>query len=433
MKRRFISIILAIVLLLTFAPVAFAQTIAESPTVEIFAKNTTVGNEIEFSRKDFTSRIIGDDKLQGIIITGLPDAEIGNLYVMERQLMVGEAITIDNLDNLRYTPAADSVSQASFSFLPVFSGGVSVDNVTINVAVLEEPNQPPIAQDVTLSTFRNVAITGQFNAKDPDGDPLTFRIAGKSRRGEVKLNADGSFIYTPYHNKHGRDSFTYVAVDSYGNTSAPAKVEITIARQQPKVSYHDMDGHPAHYAALQLAEAGLIVGEQVGGRHFFHPDTPVSRAEFLALAVNGLKLSEVTPTLRTGFADDEDIPAWAKPYVNLAVNARWLSGVTQEDGRRAFQPDFPITRGQASVLLNNALNLPDSDMVYAFAEDSAVPSWAAQSVTNMRENGLFDTNDVLNLDAPMTRADIAVMLHHVVTAQQTPQPQRTGVFGWLFG
>ena len=66
----------------------------------------------------------------------------------------------------------------------------------------------------------------------------------------MTLAEDGSakFVYTPYENKTGKDSFTYVAIDSAGNTSSEAKVTIQINKPDTKVTYADMEGDPAHKA-----------------------------------------------------------------------------------------------------------------------------------------------------------------------------------------
>ena len=95
-----------------------------------------------------------------------------------------------------------------------------------------------------LSTYKNVAITGYFDAADPEGDPLTFQISDSPARGGVTLAEDGSgrVVYTPYENKTGRDSFTYVALDQAGNTSAPATVTLRIEKAGTKVRYADMTG-----------------------------------------------------------------------------------------------------------------------------------------------------------------------------------------------
>ena len=55
-----------------------------------------------------------------------------------------------------------------------------------------------------------MAITGYFDAVDSEGDTLTFQLMDTPARGAVTLAEDGSakFVYTPYENKTGKDSFT---------------------------------------------------------------------------------------------------------------------------------------------------------------------------------------------------------------------------------
>ena len=39
-------------------------------------------------------------------------------------------------------------------------------------------NSAPIAEDLELSTYKDIAITSRFAATDPDGDALTTTITG---------------------------------------------------------------------------------------------------------------------------------------------------------------------------------------------------------------------------------------------------------------
>ena len=163
--------------------------------------------------------------------------------------------------------------------------------VEVGLHLLSEANSAPIAENLELCTYKNVAITARFSATDPEGDLLTFQLVDKPARGAVTMPEDGSneFIYTPYENKTGKDSFTYVAVDAVGNTSAPATVKVKIEKAATKVTYADMDGVPACKAAIRLAEEGIFVGECMGGEYFFNPDIPVSRSEFLTMTIDVYK------------------------------------------------------------------------------------------------------------------------------------------------
>ena len=90
----------------------------------------------------------------------------------------------------------------------------------------------PTAENLSLVTQRDVAISAELSGVDPEGETLIFRITKRPARGAVTLAEEGSarFTYTPYENKTGRDHFTYVAVDPAGNTSHPAVVSVTIQK-----------------------------------------------------------------------------------------------------------------------------------------------------------------------------------------------------------
>lgn len=127
-------------------------------------------------------------------------------------------------------------------------------------------------ENLEFTTYKNVAVTAQFSAVDPEGDLLTYHILNKPARGAVTMPEDGSseFVYTPYENKTGKDSFTYVAVDAVGNSSDPATVKIKIEKPNTKVTYADMDGDPAHKGCHPTGRGGDLRG-RVHGWGLFLP------------------------------------------------------------------------------------------------------------------------------------------------------------------
>lgn len=270
----------------TPASAFFWQKKESAPTVVAdFSKNTLAGGSITFSQEDFRS-----SDLSSITLTALPDPKAGVLTVGGRPLTQGAVVDASALSGLTFQSLpTPGVSTASFTFLPAFADGTSAEKeTTVTLYLLDEANAPPIARNMELSTYQNIAITGYFDAVDGEGDTLTFQLTSTPARGAVELAGDGSarFVYTPYENKTGKDSFTYVALDQAGNTSPEAKVTLHIEKPNTKVTYADLEGSAAHKAAIRLAEEGILVGESHGGRYFFQPDQTVSRAEFLALAMD---------------------------------------------------------------------------------------------------------------------------------------------------
>lgn len=417
--RKFLA--LAVALVLTAATVLpasaffFGSSAPSQPgTVAAFSKNGPATGTISFSAADF--QVDGGQTLDSILITSLPDLEAGVLTLGSSELTVGSAVAASALNGLRFQPlSAPTVAATSFTFTPVFSDGSAGEDVTVGLYLLTAENGSPIAENLELCTYKNVAVTGRFAATDPEGDLITFRLVDKPARGEVTLSdteGNPEFVYTPYENKTGKDSFTYVAVDAVGNTSAPATVKIRIEKAKTKVTYADMAGVPAYKSAIRLAEEGVFVGECLNGEYFFRPDEPVSRSEFVAMAMKVAGQEALTTISRTGFADDEAIPTWAKGYVASGLKAGVVKGTLGEEGQIVFQGSSPVTRAEASVFLNRLLRVTDVSVPTMYADSESAPAWAYQAAVNLETAGVLqtDSNGALSLSDSLTRADAAELL-----------------------
>ncbi len=264
-------------------------------------------------------------------------------------------------------------------------------------------NSAPVAENMELETFRSIPVSGSFRCLDPEGDDVAYSVADEPKKGTVTVEGD-TFTYTPGEGKKGRDAFTYVATDTAGNVSNAATVTIHIKKQKTAVSYADLAGSDAWYAATVLAEEGVFVGENVGGAYLFHPDEPVTRGEFLVMCLKLTGAPILENITRTGFSDDGDIPLWQKPYVTTAVMADFISGSTTADGSIVFSPTEPVTFAQAAVMLNNAAGITD---VALDDTANAAPSWAAQAVANLNSLDILPANAS---PLPVTRADAAKLL-----------------------
>lgn len=267
----------------------------------------------------------------------------------------------------------------------------------------------PIAENLTLNTYKNVAASGTFAAVDPDGGTLTYRLTKNPARGEVQQAEEGSaqFTYLPYEDKTGKDSFTYVAQDADGNVSQPATVSIKISKQKTKVTYSDLKGSGTECAAVSLAEAGVFVGEQVGETWLFRPDAAVTREEFLAMSMDLVGLEARETIGHTGFADDDAISVWARPYVSAALGAGMIQGSVEGPQGPAFAPERVISQTEAAVMLDRLLRVTD---VSAPLEEAAAPAWAAQSVANLESVGVLPSGGDAALSPALTRAQAAEML-----------------------
>jgi len=96
-------------------------------------------------------------------------------------------------------------------------------------------NVPPVADNLSVETMRGVPLKGQLTAIDPDDDEITFLITTPPGKGDIEVNSDGSFIYSPFEGKRGRDYFGYRAVDIHGNLSQEATVIIKLTKAKATI------------------------------------------------------------------------------------------------------------------------------------------------------------------------------------------------------
>lgn len=260
----------------------------------------------------------------------------------------------------------------------------------------------PVAENLELRTYRNVSVSGQLNAFDPEDDVVKYEISTQPVKGHIELATDGSFVYTPNQDKKGKDYFGYRATDSEGNVSQEATVIIKIDKQKKDVSYSDMRGQAGEYAALLMSEEDIFTGEQIGGEYCFYPERTVSKGEFLSMCMLVSEEPIISGVLNTGYSDDEDIPSWMKPYVTTTV----MCGISSiSDSSDCFQPNAPITKSEAMLMLNDALGINDVNYIQL---DETLSEDAAQACANLSATGIIDSGEAA--EETLSRIDAAELL-----------------------
>jgi VCBS repeat-containing protein len=88
-------------------------------------------------------------------------------------------------------------------------------------------NDAPVLANSTASGNEDTVITGTVVATDVDSTTLTYSVGTGPANGTLTLNADGSYVYTPFENYNGSDSFTVIVSDG-SLSSAAATVNVTV-------------------------------------------------------------------------------------------------------------------------------------------------------------------------------------------------------------
>jgi VCBS repeat-containing protein len=164
--------------------------------------------------------------------------------------------------SFQYNPNAGYFGPDSFTYTA--SDGVNVSApATASITVLSVPY-------VTLKQYRvagggslNVAAPGVLaGTTDPDPSRTHFSAVeiAPPAHGTLKLNADGSFVYTPNAGYIGTDSFSYAADDGAA-TGSPATVAISVLNA-PTLSPQTYTTGLNH--ALSVAAPGVLAGSSTG-------------------------------------------------------------------------------------------------------------------------------------------------------------------------
>lgn len=295
-----------------------------------------------------------DEEIAGICITDLPE-NIGALMLGSRVLREGDVLTAEQISRMTLCPLETETDRTlEVGYLPIYSGRVA-DGAVMTISIRGKENKPPVAEDSTLETYKNLPNTGNLKVSDPENQPLTFTVTRQPRRGTVTIAGDGSFTYTPKKNKVGIDSFVYTAADPAGKVSREATVTVTILKPSDAAQYTDTAGKDCLFAAEWMKQTGIFTGETVGDTHCFSPERQVTRGEFVTMLVKALDIPVEEDVTQTGYTDE--IPLWLQPYLAAAVRSGLTEGL---ENPQVFDADSPMTAAEADVLLRNALNREES-------------------------------------------------------------------------
>jgi hypothetical protein len=91
----------------------------------------------------------------------------------------------------------------------------------------------PYATDMSVTTHKDVPVSGTLAGTDLDGEPLTYVLLSNGARGRIVIMnpRSGAFRYRPNRRAFGTDSFTYKII-SDGIESNVGKVTVTIDQVQ---------------------------------------------------------------------------------------------------------------------------------------------------------------------------------------------------------
>lgn len=344
------------------------------------------GGEVVFSREDFV-RTLGY-KPESITLTSRPDSSVGQLTLGSVVIPEGQTLSLSNLDRVSFMPSGNPAADtACFSFSA--DGAAYEYTCTVRLRDAGEVNSAPTLDCATAAALsakvpEGGVCGGRLAATDPDGDALVYEIVSYPKHGSVLLSdaVSGKYIYRPTEGYTGKDSFKYTARDEWGNYAGEAEVRVTVSRFSAP-DFADMSGSAETFTRI-VTEAGLMSGTVVGGESYFYPERGVTRSEFTVMLMKAAGI-DAEGGASTVFADDAEIPVFARPYVRKAHEMGLTDGWI-EDGRQVFGGGEEISLAEAARMTARLLGLEyDSALEVSLTPGEA--NWARRELAALARAG----------------------------------------------
>jgi hypothetical protein len=283
-------------------------------------------------------------------------------------------LTLNQDGSFTYEPDADFYGYDSFSY-QAYDGASYSDPATVTIQV---SNEAPWALGdgpyfVELDGTLNVPAAGVLeNDFDWEDDELTVTLVDEPEHGDVTLNSDGSFTYTPDTSYEGEDLFTYTASDGVSDSEL-ATVSIWVGNADPEAGdIGDLAFTEGEVTIDVLAYASDPNGDEL-------TVSDVGETPDGTVTIN--QDDTITFTPDEGFAgvasfsytvsDGNGGTATATVYVSVYdANGQWASSV------RDFSSEWSTTAWSAE----QALGAPDT-----FAYGDIVTAWAPLPINESEE------------------------------------------------
>ena len=186
-----------------------------------------VGEEIVFDPEDF-ARALNLSSFLSVTVIALPPVTDGELRLASARVQAGQRIPRGDIDRLVFVPAGEGISHSSFTFRV----GESGYDIPCELHLLRERNAAPTVADQApvRGICEHMSYRGQLTLTDPEGDCVRAVLVTPPAHGSLLwLDAGkGIYLYRPTAGFAGVDSFSVIAADQWGNTSAQTKITVRV-------------------------------------------------------------------------------------------------------------------------------------------------------------------------------------------------------------
>lgn len=386
---------------------------------------------------------------------------IGSLYTdstKKTEVKSSSYIAVADLSKLYYVPVSnktteyiDSMSFTAYDqYRGVSSGEYTIGNLTIT---LNATSNEISSRGLVLGTkyARNLADVYHTNTNKQLGYVVFDlpqakygkmysslpTVGGYTKVADgVALKATDKLYYDPSNSQlslakaafipaagyNGEVELSYTAYDVNGGNLYAGVLRLDVVTKTASSVFTDITKTKYSWAA-DSADFLYYEGTAQGSNGKYNPKANITRQDFMLMLYRAFLADDYnTFVVSTNFPDVVKGTTDYSKEIYQAVGVAKYLGIAQGTNER-FNPKSNITRQEAMVLIYRTLNTIDRDLEYtsgvkasSFKDYSKISSWATEAISNLVGHGvILGTNEKINPSSNITRAEMACILHRVIT------------------
>ncbi|WP_307298148.1 MULTISPECIES: cadherin-like beta sandwich domain-containing protein [unclassified Paenibacillus] len=288
-----------------------------------------------------------------------------------------------------------TITRSTDAILTALNNRASRDGFTVAMA--------PVDFNITASYNNQVSTVNEFTTYVKRELPIPADYDPNRITTAVVVDAQGNIHHVP------------TAVAQQGNAYYAVVNSLTNSNYgliwNPK-EFPDVANHWSKSAVNDMASRLVVNG--VDSTHF-NPNSNVTRAEFAAILVRALGLSDTGTSSKFSDVSTSD---WYMGAVTVANKYNLIDGY--ENG--TFRPNQTISRQEAFVILNRAIAIVklqqatgSTTTLSSYSDQRKVATWAQTATQAVLSSGVVQGNGkLLNPTGQMSRAETATVMQRLL-------------------
>ncbi len=247
-------------------------------------------------------------------------------------------VTITNAATGAYTYVPNPNATGTDSFTFTANDGTTNSNVATITVSIDAANDAPVAANGNLGATEDTPADGTLSASDTESDTLSYSLVANGTKGNVLVNGDGTYTYTPNANATGTDSFTFKATDGTADSNvATITVLIGAVNDAPvasnsalpvtedtsangTVTASDMEGDNLTYSLVAEGTKGIVV-VNTDGTYTYTPNANTNGADSFTFKANDGTANSNIATVMVTIDEVNDAPIAAGDTLSVSEDA----------------------------------------------------------------------------------------------------------------